>query len=193
MDGAAEILEAYVASLAPERRQLLSRYRLVDVARKVVGVGSVGTRCWVLLMLGTSDQDPLFLQMKEAQPSVMAPYFHDHPDYTCQGQRVVEGQRLIQGSPDIFLGYGTRGDKHFYFRQLRDMKGSAEFVPGAIRRSEHSSSTAGCAAGRWRWRTRSRATPRCSPATSASPRSSPTPSSPSPWPTQTRPTATTTR
>jgi uncharacterized protein (DUF2252 family) len=130
MDGVADILEAYTASLAPERKLLLSRYRLVDVARKVVGVGSVGTRCWILLLLGTSDQDPLFLQMKEAQPSVLAPYFREHATFTNEGQRVVDGQRLIQGSPDIFLGYGERNGKHFYFRQLRDMKGSAEFIPG---------------------------------------------------------------
>jgi uncharacterized protein (DUF2252 family) len=119
-------LAAYLDSLAPERRQLLSRYRIVDVAQKVVGVGSVGTRCWMILMQGRDEDDPLFLQLKEAQPSVLAAYLpsEDRPAGPVNhGERVVRGQRLIQGSPDIFLGWGEIDGVHFYVRQLRDMKG----------------------------------------------------------------------
>jgi uncharacterized protein (DUF2252 family) len=123
-------LESYMASLPEDRRELLSHYRIVDVARKVVGVGSVGTRCWVMLMRGTDDDDPLFLQIKEAQPSVLAPFCDEKISYATHGQRVVVGQRLIQGSPDIFLGWGKQDNVHFYVRQLRDMKGSTDIVPG---------------------------------------------------------------
>ncbi len=122
-------LEAYFASLADERKKLLSHYRIVDVARKVVGVGSVGTRCWIIFLSGNNSDDPLFLQVKEAQPSVLesvAP----QSKYEQHGQRVVAGQRLIQGAPDIFLGWGKLDDRHFYVRQLRDMKGGVEFNPG---------------------------------------------------------------
>ena len=129
----AQTLERYVASLPDERRTLLARYRVVDVARKVVGVGSVGTRCWVVLMSGNGPDDPLFLQYKEAQPSVLAPYSKT-PRWECEGRRVVVGQRLIQGAPDIFLGWGIqRNGVHFYIRQLRDMKGSVEFEPSPRR------------------------------------------------------------
>ena len=125
-------LHVYMDSLPEERRTLFARYRVVDVARKVVGVGSVGTRCWVLLLRGNDDDnDPLFLQYKEAQRSVLAPYSNT-PPWDCEGQRVVVGQRLIQGAPDIFLGWGIQIDAtHFYMRQLRDMKGSWEFDPGS--------------------------------------------------------------
>jgi uncharacterized protein (DUF2252 family) len=126
-------LAHYLDSLAPERRQLLSRYRVMDAAQKVVGVGSVGTRCWVVLMQGRDEGDPLFLQLKEAQPSVLAA-FGGVPDPACpgnHGKRVVLGQRLIQGSPDIFLGWGEIDGVHFYIRQLRDMKGGIELEPGA--------------------------------------------------------------
>ena len=99
------------------------------MARKVVGVGSVGTRCWVVLMIGNGPDDPLFLQYKEAQPSVLAPYSKE-PPWDCEGKRVVVGQRIIQGAPDIFLGWGIEIDGiHFYVRQLRDMKGGVEFDP----------------------------------------------------------------
>ena len=126
-------LECYVASLPDERRTLFARYRVVDVARKVVGVGSVGTRCWVILMTGNGSDDPLFLQYKEAQPSVLAPY-EKTSRWECEGKRVVIGQRLIQGAPDIFLGWGiNRSGVHFYIRQLRDMKGGVEFEPGPRR------------------------------------------------------------
>ena len=126
---AARFLEAYLQSVAPERRLLLRRYRLVDVALKVVGVGSVGTRCWVLFLMGQDAGDPLFLQVKEAQPSVLTPYLPRGP-FAHEGQRVVVGQRLIQGSPDIFLGWGSLDGVQYYVRQLRDMKGSAEFELG---------------------------------------------------------------
>jgi len=121
-------LEKYFSSLSPDRRTLLSRYQILDVARKVVGVGSVGTRCWVIFMQGVDDADPLFLQVKEAQPSVLAPYV-DAPVFENQGIRVVSGQRLIQGAPDILLGWGNAEGHDFYARQLRDMKGGYEFNP----------------------------------------------------------------
>ena len=123
-------LHSYVESLPFDRRHLLSRYQILDVARKVVGVGSVGTGCWVSLLKGAHDDDPLFLQIKEAQPSVMAPYAKSRMPYANEGRRVVVGQRIIQGAPDIFLGWGEIGNFHFYVRQLRDMKGGAEFAPG---------------------------------------------------------------
>lgn len=121
-------LEKYLSSLSADRRTLLSRYQILDVARKVVGVGSVGTRCWVIFMRGVDDGDPLFLQVKEAQPSVLAPYL-DAPVFENQGIRVVSGQRLIQGAPDILLGWAAVEGHDFYGRQLRDMKGGYEFNP----------------------------------------------------------------
>lgn len=122
-------LSHYLASLAPDRRLLLSRYRVVDVARKVVGVGSVGTRCWVVYLQGQDIDDPLFIQVKEAQKSVLEPYF-GKSSYANQGQRVVAGQRMIQGSPDIFLGWGEIDGIQYYVRQLRDMKGGAILEAG---------------------------------------------------------------
>jgi len=127
-EGIAQSLKHYFASLSDDRRSIFSRYRIVDVARKIVGVGSVGTRCWVLLMAGNGSDDPLFLQLKEAQPSVLAPYSKS-PRWENEGKRVVVGQRVIQGAPDILLGWGETGQTHFYIRQLRDMKGSATFDP----------------------------------------------------------------
>ncbi|MEI6172651.1 MAG: DUF2252 domain-containing protein [Bacteroidota bacterium] len=126
------LFESYYLSLADERKQLLQEYRIVDVARKVVGVGSVGTRCWVIFLLGNHANDPLFLQVKEAQPSVLEP-FAAKSVYENQGRRVVEGQRLIQGAPDIFLGWGEQDGFHFYLRQLRDWKGGVEFDPKAVK------------------------------------------------------------
>ncbi len=117
---------AYRRSLQDDRRRLLERFRVVDAARKVVGVGSVGTRAWIVLLQGRDAQDPLFLQVKEASASVL----EDHlpkSRYQQHGQRVVQGQRMIQAASDIFLGW-TRGadvSRHLYWRQLRDMKGSA--------------------------------------------------------------------
>ena len=121
------ILRGYIGSLSRDRRVLLSRYQIVDVARKVVGVGSVGTSCWVLLLRGVDNDDPLFLQIKQAQQSVLAPYVSTRLMVQNQGQRVVIGQRLTQGSPDIFLGWGEVEDRQYYVRQLADMKGSVKF------------------------------------------------------------------
>ncbi|MGW4160102.1 DUF2252 domain-containing protein [Streptomyces sp. NPDC004788] len=121
-----KIFSDYRSSLAEERRILLDRYHFVDAARKVVGVGSVGTRCFVLLLEGRDDADPLFLQIKEAGRSVLEQYLQPSA-FTHQGHRVVSGQRLIQAASDIFLGWMTGPEqRHFYWRQLRDMKGSAE-------------------------------------------------------------------
>jgi uncharacterized protein (DUF2252 family) len=125
-------LLSYLNSLAPERRLLVSRYRVLDVARKMVGVGSVGTGCWIVLLQGEDPTDPLFLQVKEAQPSVLAPYLPSSAQNTNEGQRVVNGQKMIQGSPDIFLGWGELDGTHFYARQLRDMKGGMDIEPGEI-------------------------------------------------------------
>jgi uncharacterized protein (DUF2252 family) len=128
----ANFLESYLPTLNEDRFQLLKRYRVVDVARKIVGVGSVGTRCWVVFLTGNHDDDPLFLQVKEAQKSVLSPYTKKSP-YTHNGQRVIAGQRMIQGAPDIFLGWGSVGGLEFYVRQLRDMKGGVEFDPEKIK------------------------------------------------------------
>ena len=118
----------YVESLAPDCRVLLDHYRPVDFALKVVGVGSVGTRCWILLLEGRDRNDPLFLQMKQAPPSVLAEHLPPSP-YENQGRRVVEGQRLMQTASDIFLGWTRTAETghDFYWRQLRDWKGSADF------------------------------------------------------------------
>lgn len=124
------MLTSYLESLTYDRRRLLSRYRIVDVARKVVGVGSVGTGCWVVLLMGNDSDDPLFLQVKQAQTSVLAAYSDYRMPFENEGRRVVVGQRMIQGSPDIFLGWGQLNDRHFYVRQLADMKGGIEMVEG---------------------------------------------------------------
>jgi uncharacterized protein (DUF2252 family) len=134
-----ELLAAYRNSLASDRQSLFDQYRFVHMARKVVGVGSVGTRAWVLLFEGAQAGDPLFLQAKEAQSSVLAPYLGDS-EYSNQGERVVAGQRLMQAASDIFLGWqrtnGIDGvDRDYYVRQLRDWKASAEvegFLPGGM-------------------------------------------------------------
>jgi len=124
-------LASYFPSLLDDRKALLSHYRIVDVARKVVGVGSVGTRCWIVFLTGNDTRDPLFLQAKEAQASVLEPFVSGSV-YKNHGQRVVAGQRLIQGAPDIFLGWGELDGIHYYVRQLRDMKGGVQFEPGKV-------------------------------------------------------------
>lgn len=120
--------DAYAQTLPDDRKVLLGKYRVVDIALKVVGVGSVGTRCWVvLLMAGGDGDDPLFLQVKEADASTLEPYFGKSV-YANHGERVVQGQLLMQEASDIFLGW-TKGQKvDFYVRQLRDMKFSADIT-----------------------------------------------------------------
>jgi uncharacterized protein (DUF2252 family) len=124
------MLDTYRSSVSRDRRKLLESYRYVHAARKVVGVGSVGERVWILLLLGRDDDDPLFLQYKEAQASVLEPFL-GRSEYPQHGQRVVEGQRMMQAAPDILLGWAQivaidGQTKDFYIRQLWDSKGSAE-------------------------------------------------------------------
>ncbi|PVZ59617.1 DUF2252 domain-containing protein [Arthrobacter sp. H-02-3] len=121
-----EQLRSYRASLQDDRRHLLERFEVIDVARKVVGVGSVGTRAFIALLQGRDQQDPLFLQVKEATRSVL----EDHlpkSKFKQPGERVVQGQRMMQAASDIFLGWtrGAQDNRYLYWRQLRDMKGSA--------------------------------------------------------------------
>ena len=123
------VIRSYRRTLAGDRRRLLERYRYVHSARKVVGVGSVGTRAYIMLLLGSDQGDPLFLQFKEAEASVLEPFL-GKSEFTNHGQRVVEGQRLTQAASDILLGWirtaGVDGvERDFYVRQLWDAKGSA--------------------------------------------------------------------
>ncbi len=119
------LFRGYLSSLQEDRRALLERYRFVDFARKVVGVGSVGTRCFILLLDAGHAKDPLLLQIKEAQASILEP-FAGRSRLSNHGHRVVAGQRLVQSASDIFLGWGSEGEHHYYIRQLRDMKASAD-------------------------------------------------------------------
>jgi uncharacterized protein (DUF2252 family) len=133
------MLRTYRRTLETDRRHLLEQFRFVQIARKVVGVGSVGTRAWIILLLGRDGHDSLFLQAKEAEESVLE-RFVGKSALTNHGQRVVAGQRLMQATSDIFLGWervsGFDGNQRdYYVRQLRDMKGSAEveaFVPDGM-------------------------------------------------------------
>ena len=126
-----ELVRIYRRTLQRDRRELLETYRYVDLARKVVGVGSVGSRCWIMLLLGRDGGDPLFLQVKEAGPSVLEPFL-GRSQFAHEGQRVVEGQRLMQATSDIFLGWvrnkhGLDGmARDFYVRQLWDWKSSVD-------------------------------------------------------------------
>jgi uncharacterized protein (DUF2252 family) len=122
-------IHSYGRTLAGDRRRLLERFRYVHLARKVVGVGSVGTRAWIMLLIGRDAEDPLFLQFKEAEASVLEPFL-GKSKFSNHGQRVVEGQRLTQAASDVLLGWirqsGIDGqDRDFYIRQLWDAKGSA--------------------------------------------------------------------
>jgi uncharacterized protein (DUF2252 family) len=125
------LVRSYRATLPPERRMLFEQFELTDIARKVVGVGSVGTRAWIVLLLGRDGRDPLFLQVKEAEASVLEGFLGPS-EYRNHGERVVTGQHLMQATSDIFLGWlhvepgpeERAGD--YYGRQLKDWKGSAE-------------------------------------------------------------------
>jgi uncharacterized protein (DUF2252 family) len=136
-----DLVARYRRTLETDRRYLLEQYEFCDMAHKVVGVGSVGTRCWIVLLLGRDLSDPLFLQVKEAGESVLS-RFVGASKYTNQGQRVVAGQRLMQASSDIFLGWqhvdagGDGRPRDFYIRQLRDWKFSVDIeamVPRGMR------------------------------------------------------------
>ncbi len=130
-DAVAESLAIYRETLPDNYRHLLAQYRLVDAAHKIVGVGSVGTRCLIALLLGRDDNDPLLLQVKQAQASVLEPYA-GASRYPNAGQRVVAGQRLLQAGSDIFLGWiRARDGNDYYWRQLWDMKGSVP-IEGAL-------------------------------------------------------------
>jgi uncharacterized protein (DUF2252 family) len=129
-DVARRMIDSYRETLPGDRRQLLESYRYAHAARKVVGVGSVGARTWILLMLGRDKTDPLFLQFKEAQASVLEPFL-GKSQFEQHGQRVVEGQRTMQAAPDVMLGWERietidGQERDFYIRQLWNSKGSAE-------------------------------------------------------------------
>jgi len=123
------LFRGYRRTLRPDLRSLVDQYHYVDLARKVVGVGSVGTRCWVVLLQGRDGRDPLFLQVKEAGGSVLEPYLGGRK-VGNQGKRVVEGQRLMQAASDIFLGWthDESAGRDYYVRQLRDWKSSADIA-----------------------------------------------------------------
>ena len=143
--GMQTLLTQYRRTLSADRRHLIAQFRLTGVARKVVGVGSVGTRAWILLLEADGGQEPLFLQAKEAQRSVLADYC-GASKYRNEGQRVVAGQHLMQAASDIFLGWQhvegglDGGSRDFYVRQLRDMKYSAAIeqmlLPGLVAYAE---------------------------------------------------------
>ena len=180
-------LRGYRTTLQLDRRRLLEHFEIVDMARKVVGVGSVGTRAYIVLLHGRDAEDPLFLQIKEATASVL----EDHlpkSRFAQPGERVVQGQRMMQAVSDIFLGWtkGAEEGRYFYWRQLRDMKGSTDVAsmrPAAL------AFYARMWGGRWPGPTPSRETRSRSPRTWAAPRV--TRRSPiSRWPTPTRTSAT---
>jgi hypothetical protein len=161
-----ELLGRYRRTLLSDRRRLLEDFRFAHIARKVAGVGSVGTRAWIVLFTGRDGSDPLFPQAKEAQASVLEPYV-GRSSYTNAGRRVVEGQRLMQASSDIFLGWERTPEldgvtRDFYIRQLHDWKGS---LPTEGMTRPRCPSTVASAAGRSRERMRARATGSRSPPT----------------------------
>jgi len=125
VDVARRFAMTYRRTLPPDLQLLLGRYDFVDAARKVVGVGSVGTRCFIVLLASRAGLDPLFLQIKEAKPSVLAPFVR-RSWHRNQGLRVVTGQRVMQAASDVFLGWGRADGFDAYVRQLRDMKGSVQ-------------------------------------------------------------------
>lgn len=130
------LVREYLVSLPEDRRTLLVRYGYVDFARKVVGVGSVGTRCYIVLMMGSDLNDPIMFQIKEAGASVLEQYL-PRSRYAQHGRRIVRGQQLMQAASDMFLGWGHVAPTHFYVRQLRDMKATldpAKLSPHELRR-----------------------------------------------------------
>ena len=186
------VLGKYRRTLQSDRRHLLEQFTLVQVARKVVGVGSVGTRAWILLLDAGDGTEPLFLQAKEAQPSVLAEHC-GRSQYANQGERVVAGQHLMQAQSDIFLGWTRvpgpdKVNRDFYVRQLKDWKWSA---PSSSWSQQEWRSTPACAAGPWPGHTPAPVTASPWPPTSAAPTGSTRPSPTSPKPTPTRTNATT--
>jgi uncharacterized protein (DUF2252 family) len=125
-------LDGYAQSLSPERRFMLSRYHVADIAHRVVGVGSVGTRAYLALLFGNSDDDPLFLQVKEATPAAHARFVPKIPGFEHNGKRVVVGQRALQASSDPMLGYTEIEGRDFYVRQMKNLKASipVEYLTG---------------------------------------------------------------
>ena len=143
-----DLLRSYRRTLPSDRRHVLERFRYADAARKVVGVGSVGTRAWIVLLLGHDDSDPLFLQLKEAEASVLEPYL-GASRHAQHGQRVVEGQRLMQSASDIMLGWvrlrSEEGERDYYVRQLWEAARGRGGVAAYARRG-------GCLGRAERWR-----------------------------------------
>ncbi len=126
-------LHDYIETLAPERQYMIRRYHVVDIVRRVVGVGSVGLRAYLILLIGNGEEDGLFLQMKEAAPAALAPYLPLLPmPYKHEGQRVVYGQRLLQAAGDPLLGWTTMEERPYYVRQMKNFKGAipTEFLSG---------------------------------------------------------------
>ena len=185
-----EQFRAYRATLQDDRRKLLERFEIVDAARKVVGVGSVGTREFIVLLQGRDAQDPLFLQIKEATAAVLEAHL-PKSEYRQHGERVVQGQRMMQAASDIYLGWtkGVDVRRHFYWRQLRDMKGS---VTSRRWCRSGSRTTPAPADGRWRGPTPAPETRSPSPNTWAQATRSTNRSPASPSGTRTRTSATTT-
>lgn len=127
-------LHDYIETLAPERQYMIRRYHVVDIVRRVVGVGSVGLRAYLILLIGNGDEDGLFLQMKQAAPAALAPYLPVLPtSYKHEGQRVVYGQRLLQAAGDPLLGWTTMEDRPYYIRQMKNFKGA---IPTEILRGQ---------------------------------------------------------
>jgi uncharacterized protein (DUF2252 family) len=126
-------LHDYIETLSPERQYMIRRYHVVDIVRRVVGVGSVGLRAYLILLIGNGEEDGLFLQMKEAAPAALAPYLPVLPKpYKHEGQRVVYGQRLLQATGDPLLGWTTMEERPYYVRQMKNLKGAipTEFLSG---------------------------------------------------------------
>jgi hypothetical protein len=148
-----DVLHKYSESLQSDRRHLIHQCKFVDLARKVVGVGSVGTRAWIMLLSGIDDQDPLLLQAKEANPSVLEAYTSPTP-FGSHGERVVQGQRLMQAYGDVLLGWHYFPDSprpDYYVRQLAIGKDRSRYPPSI---PSHLPCTPGIAHGSWRGRMR---------------------------------------